>query len=147
MVSPHPTPLLVDVGTAIGEAGGVIQYGLVFLFAALPWVEILVVIPIAIGVGLNPVLTGIVAFAGNAGSVYVLLLFHRRIARWRRRRRSKPGDGDEPTGRRHEWAHGVWDRYGLPGLSRSQHPCSRASISLRSSHSPLEAAPGASAAG
>ncbi|MWV65524.1 small multi-drug export protein [Halorubrum sp. JWXQ-INN 858] len=117
MVSPHPTPLLVDVGTAIGEAGGVIQYGLVFLFAALPWVEILVVIPIAIGVGLNPVLTGIVAFAGNAGSVYVLLLFHRRIARWRRRRRSKPEDGDEPTGRRHEWAHGVWDRYGLPGLS------------------------------
>lgn len=117
MVPPQSIPLLVDVGAAISDASGVIQYGFIFLFAAFPLVEILVVIPVAIGVGLSPVPTGIVAFAGNAGSVYVLLLFHRRIARWRNRRRSESEDDDEPTNRRREWARRVWDRYGLPGLS------------------------------
>ena len=117
MVSVHPSPLLVDIGAAIADAGGVIQYGLVFLFAALPWVEILVVIPVAIGVGLNPIATGVIAFAGNVGSVYVLLLFHRRIARWRKRRGPKPEADENTTKRRHKWARSVWDRYGLPGLS------------------------------
>lgn len=118
MVPSHPSPLLVDVGAAIADAGGVIRYGLVFLFAALPWVEILVVIPVAIGVGLSPATTGVVAFAGNAGSVYLLLLFHRRIARWRDGRRPEPeADDDDATNRRREWARGIWDRYGLPGLS------------------------------
>jgi len=117
MVSVHSSPLLVDVGTAIADAGGVIQYGLVFLFAALPWIEILVVIPVAIGVGLNPVVTGVVAFAGNVASVYVLLLSYRRIARWRKRRGSKLEVNKNTTKRRHKWARSVWDRYGLPGLS------------------------------
>ncbi|GAA0725174.1 UPF0716 family protein affecting phage T7 exclusion [Halorubrum trapanicum] len=117
MVPLHQIPLLVDVGADIADAGGVVQYGLVFLFAALPWVEILVVIPVGIGVGLNPVTTGVVAFAGNAGSVYALLLSHRRIARWRKRRRPEPAADDDATNRRREWARRVWDRYGLPGLS------------------------------
>lgn len=117
MVSLRSIPSLVDVSTAISDASGVIQYGLVFLFAAFPWVEILVVVPVAIGVGLSPVSTGIVAFAGNAGSVYVLLIFHRRIARWRKRRRSEPEADDGTTSRRREWARRVWDSYGLPGLS------------------------------
>jgi hypothetical protein len=117
MVPLHPIPLLVDVGAAIADAGGVLQYGLVFLFAALPWVEILAVIPVAIGVGLNPVTSGVVAFAGNAGSVYVLLLSHRRIARWRGRRRPEAETDEDATTRRREWARGVWDRYGLPGIS------------------------------
>ena len=110
MVSVHPSPLLVDIGATIADAGGVIQYGLVFLFAALPWVEILVVIPVAIGVGLNPIATGVIAFAGNVGSVYVLLLFHRRIARWRKRRGPKPEADENTTKRRHKWARSVWDR-------------------------------------
>lgn len=108
---------LVDVSTAIADAGGVIQYGLVFLFAALPWVEIFVVIPVAISVGLNPVATGVVAFAGNAGSVYVLLLFHRRIVQWHQHRRPKSEPDDMTTKRRHKWAHEIWERYGLLGLS------------------------------
>lgn len=76
------TPLLVDVGTALEEATGIVQYALVFLFAAIPVVEILVVIPVAIGLGLNPVMTAVVAFIGNVGSVYALILSYRRLLAW-----------------------------------------------------------------
>lgn len=106
-------PFGVDVSAVLAESTGLLQYGLVFLFAAIPWVEILVVIPIAIGVGLNPVLTGVVAFAGNAGSVYLLVVFHRRVSRWWESRQ----DDESSETKRHEWAMTVWDRYGLPGLA------------------------------
>lgn len=105
-----------DIGDWLVTTGGVIQYVLVFLFAALPWVEILVVIPIAIGVGLNPILVGVVAFVGNVGSVYVLLLFYHRIVRWRSRRTSNAEDEDTAS-RRSRWARRLWDRYGLPGVA------------------------------
>lgn len=116
MIPASFVPLSFEISSWVADAGGVLQYVLVFLFAALPWVEILVVIPIAIGVGLNPLLTGIVAFAGNVGSVYVLLLFHRRISRWRSRRDTRHQD-DGNESRRSRWARSIWDRYGLPGLS------------------------------
>lgn len=110
---------LVVAGTAglaetLGDAGFVWGYLLVFIFAAIPWIEILVVIPIGIGVGLDPVLTGGVAFAGNVLSVYVLLAGYQRIARWWTTHVSTERDSDS---RRHRWAKRAWDRYGLPGLS------------------------------
>ncbi|EMA35169.1 small multi-drug export protein [Halobiforma nitratireducens] len=106
-------PLLVDVGSSLEQAGSVLQYLLVFVFAAIPVIEILVVVPIAIGLGLDPLLTGIVAFAGNVLSVYALILFYRQIANWLRRRR---GGRSEPSDR-YARARRLWDRYGLPGLA------------------------------
>jgi hypothetical protein len=106
------TPLLVDVGTALEEATGIVQYALVFLFAAIPVVEILVVVPIAIGLGLNPVLTAVVAFAGNVGSVYALILSYRRLLEWWQSRTENDGPSD-----RYARARRLWDRYGLPGVS------------------------------
>ncbi|SNR23521.1 small multi-drug export protein [Halorubrum vacuolatum] len=119
MVPPSALPLFIDIGAALTDAGGLLQYGLVFLFAAFPWVEILVVIPIAIGVGLDPVGVGVVAFVGNAGSVLVLLLGYRRVSGWWERRRSRAEDEEdgESTSRRRKWARRIWDRYGLPGLA------------------------------
>lgn len=116
------TPLLVDVGPMLEDASGVLQYVLVFLFAAIPVVEILVVVPVAIGLGLDPVATGLVAFAGNVGSVYVVVAFHRRFSRWLRgRRRSADPEADEQDGNdsheRYARARELWDRYGLAGLS------------------------------
>ncbi|ELZ39923.1 small multi-drug export protein [Halorubrum tebenquichense] len=107
-----------DVGGALAAAGGPVQYGLVALFAAFPWIEILVVIPVAVGLGLDPVAVGVTAFVGNAGSVWLLLAFHRRAARWRARRRGDDAEEEESEpSRRREWARRVWDRYGLPGLA------------------------------
>lgn len=106
-------PLLVDVGSSLEEATGLVRYLLVFVFAAIPVVEILVVVPIAIGLGLDPVVTGIVAFAGNVLSVYALIVFYRRVAAWLRRRR---GERSAPSDR-YARARGLWDRYGLPGLA------------------------------
>ncbi|UTR08951.1 small multi-drug export protein [Evansella sp. LMS18] len=41
------------------------QYILIFVMAATPWLEILIVIPIGIAMGLNPYMVGIVSFIGN----------------------------------------------------------------------------------
>ena len=41
------------------------QYILIFIMAATPWLEILIVIPIGIAIGLNPLIVGIVSFIGN----------------------------------------------------------------------------------
>ncbi|AGB37461.1 small multi-drug export protein [Natronococcus occultus] len=106
------TPLLVDVGTVLEETTGLVRYALVFLFAAIPVIEILVVIPVAVGLGLNPVTTAVVAFAGNVGSVYALIVSYRRLLEWWR---GYAGD-DEPSDR-YARARRLWDRYGLPGVS------------------------------
>ncbi|RQH00999.1 small multi-drug export protein [Natrarchaeobius oligotrophus] len=108
------SPLLVEVGATLEETTGLLQYVLVFVFAAIPLVEILVVVPIAIGLGLDPLVTGIVAFAGNAGSVCALVVFHRRLSNWWHGRR---GESDSKSSSRYERARKLWDRYGLPGLS------------------------------
>ncbi|SEH12344.1 Putative small multi-drug export protein [Natronorubrum sediminis] len=120
------TLLLIDVGSTLEDAGGFLQYLLVFVFAAIPVVEILVVIPVAIGVGLDPVLSGVFAFAGNVASIYVLIGFHKQLREWWHRRRgretrtrdelSEPPD-EESASDRYARARGLWERYGLPGIA------------------------------
>lgn len=83
------------------------QYALVFLAAATPWLEIMIVIPVAIGVGLAPVPVTMVSFAGNALPVFGIIALFRL---WEQRR--------GPVTRR--WsprAQRVWDRYGVPGIA------------------------------
>lgn len=109
------TQLFVEVGTQLEETSGLLQYGLVALFAAIPIVEIFVVIPIAIGLGLDPLATGVAAFAGNTASVVLLVAFQQRLAAWWHRWRGTAADGDGAG--RHARARRIWDRYGLPGLA------------------------------
>lgn len=83
------------------------QYTLVFLAAATPWLEIMIVIPVAVGMGLSPVPVTIVSFLGNALPVFGIIALFRQ---WERRRGG--------VGRR--WsprAQRFWDRYGLPGIA------------------------------
>ncbi len=105
-----PELALLDVGATLEESSGVIQYALVFLFAAIPVVEILVVIPIGIGIGLNPIATGVFAFAGNVLSVYALILFQNRLLTWWQSRR-----GERESGR-FARAQSLWERYGVPAV-------------------------------
>ncbi|MGY6555188.1 MAG: small multi-drug export protein [Wenzhouxiangella sp.] len=83
------------------------QYVLVFLAAATPWLEIIIVIPVAIGMGLAPLPVTVVSFIGNLLPVFAIIALFRR---WEARR--------GPLKRR--WsprAQRVWDRYGLPGIA------------------------------
>lgn len=83
------------------------QYILVFIAAATPWLEILIVIPVAIGAGLAPLPVAVISFVGNALPVLgIVALF-----RWWEQRRG-------PVRRRwNRRAVRVWTKWGLPGLA------------------------------
>ncbi|WP_255167061.1 small multi-drug export protein [Natrononativus amylolyticus] len=97
----------------IDAASGPWQYLLVFALAATPLLEILIVIPIGVGLGLDPVLVGIVAFAGNVAPIYGIVLGYERLSAWLESRRESDG---EPSKRRKR-AQRIWNAYGLPGLA------------------------------
>lgn len=98
------------------ESGGPLGYALVFLFAAIPWFEIFLVIPVGIGLGMNAVGVAVFAFLGNALSVYAVIAFHDRArAWWARYRRTEPKPRERAGGR----VRAIWDRYGLAGLAIS----------------------------
>lgn len=62
--------------------GDLLGYLAVFVAAAIPWVELVVVIPPAIAFGLNPVAVGVLAFIGNALPVAGIVAAERHVARW-----------------------------------------------------------------
>jgi hypothetical protein len=106
-------PVLDAAGSATGliaEADG-LGYALVFLLAAIPWLEILVVIPVAVGLGLDPVGVAVLAFLGNVLPIYGIIGVSARARAWLDRREGTDGT---PS---HERARRIWDRYGLPGLA------------------------------
>lgn len=89
------------------------EYLLVFVFAAIPWIEIAVVIPLAIIRGLNPLLVGILAFIGNMITVYLLILFFEKYCEWYQRRKGE----DIKNSKRAKRGVSIWNKYGLPGLA------------------------------
>ncbi|WP_100372203.1 small multi-drug export protein [Bacillus sp. FJAT-45037] len=93
------------------------EYILVFLAAATPWLEAIVVIPIGIIRGLNPVLVSVVGFVGNMLTVLLVVVFYEKFVEWRAHRREKKGIEEQPPTKRQERATRVWNKYGLPGLS------------------------------
>lgn len=92
--------------------GGGWAYAAVALAAATPWLEILVVIPPAVGLGLEPVAVGTLAFAGNFLPVVGIVAAHDRLAA--RRGRREPESARSGRARR---ARRVMARYGVPGLA------------------------------
>lgn len=98
------------VGEWLSGASGPWRYLLVFVLAAIPWLEILLVIPAGVAIGLDPLLVGVVAFAGNALPIYGIVLAYERLA-------ARFGWGEGGESKRRERARRVWNRYGLPGLA------------------------------
>jgi uncharacterized membrane protein len=96
------------------ETGGWWPYLLVFLAAATPVVEILVVIPAGVLAGMPPVPTALVAVAGNLSTVALVAVAGDRIVGWWRQRRPRTDDG---PGRRSERAGELARRWGVPGLA------------------------------
>ena len=107
------------VGDGLRSVDGPVGYGLVFALAAIPLVEILLVIPPALALGMDPILVGVLAFVGNALSAAGYVALHGRLRTWRRRR---TGDGErvgfrDGTGGRHGRGRRLFERFGLGGLA------------------------------
>jgi UPF0716 family protein affecting phage T7 exclusion len=71
---------------ALRGADGALGYALVFLLAAIPLVEVLLVIPTAVALGLNPALVALAAFAGNLATVVLVIVSSDRALALVRRR-------------------------------------------------------------
>lgn len=87
------------------------EYIVIFILAAVPWVEILIIIPIGIINGLNPFLVGLLSFLGNLSTVYLLIFFFEKYEQWRAKKKKKKEK------KRTKRAVEIWNKYGLPGLS------------------------------
>ena len=100
---------------------------MVFIMAAIPLIEISVVIPVAIATGLSPVWVMIVAFVGNTLPVLIIIVVYEKSERWWAERQSQKSKAHErqegsseitsKTSKRRARARKIWDLYGLPGLS------------------------------
>jgi hypothetical protein len=120
-------------------------YLTVFVAAAIPWLEVLLVVPAGIVAGLPPVPTALVGAAGNAATLVPLVVGGDRLRAWwqarRTRRRAARNEPDPPAGPptgpadadpgaaaartgaddgsagRGGRARRLYTRYGLPGLA------------------------------
>ena len=94
------------------EAGSWWSYILVFVAAAIPVIEVLVVIPAGMIAGMPPVPTAAVAVAGNMSTVVLVAVAGDRMLSWRRgaRRRKEPSA-------RSQRARALAERWGVPGLA------------------------------
>lgn len=90
------------------------EYVLVFLGAAIPWLEIGLVVPVGIVAGLSPVWVMIVAFTGNLSTIIALIIGFEKVKVWylKRQKRKK-----RPSSKRSERAKRSWRKYGIPGLA------------------------------
>ncbi|HVM10096.1 MAG TPA: small multi-drug export protein [Acidimicrobiales bacterium] len=98
------------------DAGSWWSYLLVFLAAATPVIEVLVVIPAAVLAGMPAAPVAAVAFLGNLTTVALVVVAGDRLLRWWRRRRRREPEATPPS-RRAERARRLAQRWGVPGLA------------------------------
>jgi Ca2+/H+ antiporter, TMEM165/GDT1 family len=95
-----------------------LTYLAVLVAAAIPWLEVLLVVPAGILAGLPWGPTVVVAALGNVATLVPVVVAADRIESWwRRRSDSTTSDGDGGTVGRQGRARRLLDRYGVPGLA------------------------------
>jgi uncharacterized membrane protein len=97
------------------DANIYIQYVVLFLFAAAPWMDVSIIVPLGIVWGLPPIGVSIVAFSGNFLLILLLGIFFKKIDRWRKNRKQKKGI-QNPT-KKERRSREIWEKYGIPGLA------------------------------
>ncbi|MCJ1908631.1 small multi-drug export protein [Planococcus ruber] len=90
------------------------EYFLVFLGAAIPWLEIALVIPLGIVWGLSPFWVMVMAFVGNMLTVLALIIGFDKFKDWYLKRQEAKG---KTGSKKSERAKAIWNKYGLPGLA------------------------------
>jgi len=88
----------------------------VLIAGATPWLEAVVVIPIAIALGLPPVWSALAAVAGNALTIVLFALGSEKVLARIEARRVRRGRGGEPNARI-ERAKKIFARYGDVGMA------------------------------
>jgi uncharacterized membrane protein len=91
-----------------------ITYAIIFILAAIPFLEIAAIIPIAIVGGLPAIPVMITALLGNLVTIILLILFIDKIRTWRQNRKK---DAPEKSEKKNKRAKKLWDKYGLVGLT------------------------------
>ncbi|MFA9558611.1 small multi-drug export protein [Evansella sp. AB-rgal1] len=94
----------------------ILQYLLIFIMAATPWLEILVVIPLGIAIGLHPVYVGIVSFIGNFIPILLIIYLMNCFSKTNWYIKRKERSSSKKKGR-NEKALRIFHKYGLPGLA------------------------------
>ena len=103
-------------------------YILVFLFAAVPFFEVVGVISIGILAGLSTVPVVVMAFLGNLITMVLVILLGDKIKNWNRKRKGKSvqiekigqiehDEQEDKSTKRSLRAKKIWKKYGLPGLA------------------------------
>ena len=90
------------------------SYLAAFLLSAVPWVESAAVVVLAIGFGLDPILSTILAFAGNWLVLLAVVFLFDRWQAWRKKKNGNETTEESKKGKR---AHNIFVKYGLPGLA------------------------------
>ncbi|PPA71595.1 small multi-drug export protein [Jeotgalibacillus proteolyticus] len=90
-----------------------IEYVLIFLAAATPWLEIALVIPLGIIRGHSPILVMLVGFLGNMVTIVLLIALFEKVRAYF----AKKAKTEKKKNKRQERAKKIWNRYGLPGLA------------------------------
>lgn len=90
------------------------EYFLVFIGAAVPWLEIALVIPLGIVWGLSPFWVIVTAFVGNMLTVLALIIGFEKFRVWYAERQE--ANGKAPS-KKSERAKNIMNKYGLPGLA------------------------------
>lgn len=90
------------------------EYFMVFLGAAIPWMEIALVIPLGVVWGLSPFWVMVLAFVGNLLTVLALILGFDKFKIWHQKRQLEKG---KTPSKKSERAKSIMNKYGLPGLA------------------------------
>ncbi|WP_210468688.1 small multi-drug export protein [Sporosarcina sp. 6E9] len=91
-----------------------LEYFLVFLGAAIPWLEIALVVPLGIISGLSPVWVILTAFIGNMLTVLGVIIGFQKVKEWMESRNREKGKAES---KRTERGKRIWNKYGMPGVA------------------------------
>lgn len=91
-----------------------IEYLLVFLGAAIPWLEIALVIPLGIIGGLSPIGVMVAAFTGNILTVLFVIFGFQKVKDWMDNRKKNK---DEEPSKKEARGKRIWNKYGMPGVA------------------------------
>ncbi|OMP67902.1 small multi-drug export protein [Domibacillus epiphyticus] len=92
----------------------IVEYVLVFIAAAIPWMEIAFVIPVGIVRGLSPFWVMLLGFTGNMLTVLMLIIGYKKVEEWVKNKLKKSGKTELKQTNR---ARAIMSKYGLPGLA------------------------------